>query len=388
MGIFGISSSGTRNKFADGFDDTFDEATDGSLWKSLLGTWSVVSGKASSSSAANTYPIASIDMPENQGTTTISMKSMGQGTGAALWITDSGTWWAVVAGTDAGFGCSCTTQSNFKCSTYACNAYICNTFNCPSPNNCITTYCAAVCSPGNACTNNSVANNNAITSYNACNAYNFGNCNLFRYNAVTPCATFNKTGNCNRYRVGGGTQYCAGNFVGNRYCRSGENAKTWATNIWNACNAWACNATQCGSFPCSPGTAYNCTSPTCQTGSCNPTNTYCSTYVPDTYFQSCAATCYPTYVRLIKSVANMVTEVTKITVGNTTSSLVNSLKLIVSGSQITAKAYSDTSLTSQIGSDLTFTPTGVTISTSYGIIVTPSVTNQGNSLDDFTIETE
>jgi hypothetical protein len=110
--------------------------------------------------------------------------------------------------------------------------------------------------------------------------------------------------------------------------------------------------------------------------------------VPDTYFQSCAATCYPTYVRLIKSVANMVTEVTKITVGNTTSSLVNSLKLIVSGSQITAKAYSDTSLTSQIGSDLTFTPTGVTISTSYGIIVTPSVTNQGNSLDDFTIETE
>ena len=84
----------------------------------------------------------------------------------------------------------------------------------------------------------------------------------------------------------------------------------------------------------------------------------------------------------------MVTEVTKITVGNTTSSLVNSLKLIVSGNQITAKAYSDTNLTSQIGSDLTFTPTGVTISTSYGIIVTPSVTNQGNSLDDFTIETE
>lgn len=388
MGIFGISSSGTRNKFADGFDGTFDEATDGSLWKSLRGTWSVVLGKASSSSAANTYPIASIDMPENQGTTTISMKSMGQGTGAALWITDSGTWWAVVAGTDAGFGCSCTTQSNFKCSANACNAYICNGFNCPAPNNCNSVGCNSVCSGNNTCSSTRNCVNGNIANWNACNAYNFGNCNAFRYNAVTPCVTFNKTGNCNRYRVGGGTQYCSGNFVGNRFCRSGQNANNYSCTGWSACNTWNCNITQCGNYFCNPGSAYNCTNPTCKTGSCNPANTYCTTYVPDTYFQSCAATCYPTYIRLIKSAANMVTEVTKITVGNTTSSLVNSLKLIVSGNQITAKAYSDTNLSSQIGSDLTFTPTGVTISTSYGIIVTPSVTNQGNSLDDFTIETE
>jgi hypothetical protein len=388
MGIFGISSSGTRNKFADGFDDTFDEATDGSLWNSLRGTWSVVLGKASSSSAANTYPIASIDMPENQGTTTISMKSMGQGTGAALWITDSGNWWAVVAGTDAGFGCSCTTESNFKCSVNACNAYICNGFNCPAPNNCNSTVTNFFCNPGSAynCTSPTCANGN-IANWNACSAYNFGNCNAFTYNAVTPCATFNKTGNCNRYRVGGGTQYCSGNFVGNRFCRSGQNANNYSCTGFNCPAPNNCNSVG-SSTTCAPGSAYNCTNPSCAYGVCNPANTYCSTYVPDTYFQSCAATCYPTYIRLIKSVANVVSEVTKITVGNTTSSLVNSLKLIVSGSQITAKAYSDTSLTSQIGSDLTFTPTGVTISTSYGIIVTPSVTNQGNSLDDFTIETE
>jgi hypothetical protein len=79
-----------------------------------------------------------------------------------------------------------------------------------------------------------------------------------------------------------------------------------------------------------------------------------------------------------------VSEVTKITL----SSVANSLRLSVSGSQVTAKAYSDTSLASQIGSDLVFTPTGVALTTSYGIIVTPSATNQGNSLDDFTIETE
>jgi len=387
MGIFGISSSGTRNKFLDGFDDTFDEATDGSLWKSLRGTWSVVLGKASSSSAANTYPIASIDMPENQGTTTISMKSMGQGTGAALWITDSETWWAVVAGTDAGFGCSCTTQCNLKCNANACNAYICNAFNCPAPNNCNTYVTNFFCNPGSLynCSSPTCKSGN-IANYNACNAYNFGNCNQFRYNAITPCNSFNKTGSCKVYRSGGGNQYCSGNFVGNRYCRSGENANNYTCTGFNCPAPNNCNSVG-SSSNCAPGSAYNCSSPTCKTGTCNPANVYCSTFACDTYFQSCAATCYPTYIRLIKSVANVVSEVTKITVGNTTSSLVNSLKLIVSGSQITAKAYSDTSLTSQIGSDLTFTPTGVTISTQYGIIITPSVTNQGNSLDDFTIET-
>lgn len=387
MGIFGIKASGTRNKFLDQFDDTFEEATDGSFWKSLRGAWTVTGSKASSSSAANTYPIASIDMPENQGATSISMKSMGQGTGAALWITDSGDWWAVVAGTDAGFGCSCTTQSNFKCSANACNSYICNGFNCPAPNNCNTTFCSSSCSSNNTCSSPRPCTAGNVANYNACNAYNFGNCNQFRYNATTPCVTFNKTGNCNRYRVGGGTQYCSGTFVGNRFCRSGQNIGNYTCNAFAACNTWNCNITFCSSYPCSAGSAYNCTNPTCATGSCNPANVYCSTWVPDTYFQSCAATCYPTYIRLIKSVANTVTEVTKVIVGNTTSSLVNSLRLNINGSQITAKAYSDSNLTSQIGSDLTFTPTGATISTSYGIIVTPSVTNQGNSLDDFTIET-
>lgn len=387
MGIFGIKSSGVRNKFLDQFDDTIDPATDGSLWKALRGAWTVVAGKASSSSAANTYPILSIDMPENQGTTTLSMKSMGQGTGAALWITDSGTWWAVVTGTDASFGCSCTTECNLKCNANACNAYICNAFNCPAPNNCNTYVTNFFCNPGSAynCTSPTCKSGN-VANYNACNAYNFGNCNAFRYNAVTPCATFNKTGNCNRYRVGGGTQYCSGGFVGNRFCRSGQNANNYTCTAFNCPAPNNCNSVG-SSSTCAPGSAYNCSSPTCKTGSCNPANVYCSTFGCDTYFQECAATCYPTYVRLIKSVANVVTEVTKITVGNTTSSLVNSLKLIVSGSQITAKAYSDSNLASQIGSDLVFTPTGATISTQYGIIVTPSVTNQGNSLDDFTIET-
>jgi hypothetical protein len=59
------------------------------------------------------------------------------------------------------------------------------------------------------------------------------------------------------------------------------------------------------------------------------------------------------------------------------------MKVITSGTDITAKAYSDNSLTTQIGSDLTYSATGATIDTSFGIVVAPSSYSQGNSLDNF-----
>jgi hypothetical protein len=384
MGIFGVSSSGTRNKFSDGFDGTFDEATDGSLWKSLRGTWSVVLGKASSSSAANTYPIASIDMPENQGVTTISMKSMGQGSGAALWITDSGNWWAVSVGTDAGVNCNCQTccATSF-CATGNCNAGNCNAGNCNAGN----------CTGGNCATGN-------VASY-SCTGWN--------------CASYTCTGftggNCSAYG-----NWCSGGVVGNRFCRSGNNCaafnKTGNCKTWNSCSAYnagncnnytrVCNATNavnCANGNCNPGscrsgniasytcTSFSCTSFSCTSFSCTSfscTSFSCTSFTCTSFTNCNCQTCYPPYIRLIKSVSNTVTEVTKITL----STVVNSLRLSVSGSQVTAKAYSDTDLASQIGSDLVFTPTGVALTTSYGIIITPSATNQGDSLDDFTIETE
>jgi hypothetical protein len=62
------------------------------------------------------------------------------------------------------------------------------------------------------------------------------------------------------------------------------------------------------------------------------------------------------------------------------------MKIITSGSQITIEPYANADLTSKIGSDLVYTPTGVALTSTYGIIVTPSVTNQGSEIDEITIE--
>jgi len=50
---------------------------------------------------------------------------------------------------------------------------------------------------------------------------------------------------------------------------------------------------------------------------------------------------------------------------------------------ITVRPYQDTALTSQIGSDLTYTATSATIATKFGIVLGPSDYVQGNQLDDF-----
>jgi hypothetical protein len=49
---------------------------------------------------------------------------------------------------------------------------------------------------------------------------------------------------------------------------------------------------------------------------------------------------------------------------------------------ITTKVYSD-KLVTQIGSDLVYTATGASVSTIYGIVLSPSSYNQGTSLDDY-----
>ena len=77
--------------------------------------------------------------------------------------------------------------------------------------------------------------------------------------------------------------------------------------------------------------------------------------------------------------ANTVTEVTSWIV----STVVNSLKVITSGTGITAKPYSDNNLTTQIGSDLTYSANNATITTQFGIVVAPSTYSQGSTTGTF-----
>jgi hypothetical protein len=416
-------ASSVRNVFTDSFNRSnageLGEASDGSRWIALRGVFTIFGNKAKATSAANTYPIASISMPDSplDQDVVITLKGTTPGTGAALWISDTNNWWAVTTGKEVGENCNCDT-----CST--CNAGNCNAGPCTTNGNCIAGPCNAqgnafgnfTAGNVNAYTGNnqnaaSGGNTNAYTGNNAryfCNAWNFGNCNATN----SACSQLGEPvqtggGNCRAWRSPV-PRYCIGwntrtfsrpcvayscDTAGNRFCRAssltsynaatgGGNTNTFFPATWNAAtgggnfngNTFTVTGWNCAGTYCS-GT-YNCAGYTCTAWTCT-----------NTTFSSCnCQTCFPTYVRVIKSVAGTVSELTRWVVSALGTQLVNSMRITTSGSQITIEPYANADLTSKIGSDLVYTPTGVALASSYGIIVEPSPTSQGFEIDEITIE--
>jgi hypothetical protein len=85
---------------------------------------------------------------------------------------------------------------------------------------------------------------------------------------------------------------------------------------------------------------------------------------------------------LLQSAGSVVSEIFAWTVDT----IIKSLRIKTRGSEITVSAYSDDNLTTQIGSDIVYTATGVTVYPSYGITIQPSGQNQGFSFDSFEVE--
>jgi hypothetical protein len=151
VSFLGQVAASVRKRFIDTFTRTntsgsLGTATDGSSWNATKGTFTVDTNKAKA--ATTDYQIATQSMPYSN--VDLSIKSVTQGTGAALWVTDSGNWWAVGTDTGAGESCNCQTCSNASydpgyyyagntnyvyscqtCSSYGCstcyNAYTCQT---------------------------------------------------------------------------------------------------------------------------------------------------------------------------------------------------------------------------------------------------------------------
>jgi hypothetical protein len=163
---------------------------------------------------------------------------------------------------------------------------------------------------------------------------------------------------CNRYFTSEGSSRCTGSW----------NAAYTYTN-----SGWCNNAnTQCvGNY-----FTYKCG------------DNYCVGYyvwVSSYYTTPCdCTTCYPQYVRLFKYIAGVFSSVSESLISNT--KIARSIKLFVRGNEITAKAYENVDLTSQISDDLVYTPTGVAINAKYGIMIKPSTYNQGNTLGEVEIE--
>lgn len=115
---------------------------------------------------------------------------------------------------------------------------------------------------------------------------------------------------------------------------------------------------------------------TCSGGNFTPGNFVQGNFVAGTPYDCNCTTCYPQYLRLLQSASNVVSTITSWTL----SAVAKSLRVKTSGSQITAQVFSDTSLATQIGSDLVYTPSGAAITGNSGIVVYPSSTSQGYSV--------
>lgn len=324
--FFTIAASKAKS-FRDTFtrsNETLDRSSDGTKWDESPYRRGIWSIISNKLSVSDNPSTYPITtVPTPGANVDISLKGITQGTTAALWVTDSGNWWGV--GID---------QTSVDCNCATCYNYSTNY----TPVACGTNYCQGNC---------------ATTNY-VCNAYNY-TCNVVnnRYCKSSSCASW-------KLASGSGFYVCA----------------TWKCNSWNAgnCNESYAQQHNCktASYPCATYNYYAC-----------GTN-YCAawyTTVSGSYSCNCQ-TCYPQYIRIIQSASNVVTTF----ISQQVNSVINSLKVLVRGSQITTKAYSDPSLVTQINSDLVYTPTSVAVTPRYGIIVKPSSYAQGNTISGIDIE--
>jgi hypothetical protein len=194
--------------------------------------------------------------------------------------------------------------------------------------------------------------------------YNFatGNYNCNSYSNVSGCDAI---GNANYTRT------C--NFAGN-CCAT---CVAWNSN--NSKNAAFCRTyNYSATYSCSSSVSgYNCAAFfTYQV--CNSGTAVYSTAQGGTYYY------YPTYIRVLRSIANSVSSIVTGYLGDNVT--VQSLRTIVSGTQITVKGYTGANLTTQVGSDLVYNATGATVTPEYGIVITPSGSNAVNTIDSVTID--
>lgn len=369
--------------------DTFnrsDNASDlgsagGQKWKIWRGVWGISTNKASSSTAASSYPLATLTFTRQD--VTVGIGGPAPGTGASFWVTDANNWYSTVyVQTETCQTCTnCNAWNASNCNAFGCNSWTCNSAfcngtwnasNCNSPGPCAiynpaTPPCYCLTTICNQPVNRTCANFSGGT----CQAYNPSNCN--RWNNVAPkgycqSGAWN-TSNCARWNA--------------------INCASWNNNFCNqwACLEWVCTIGNCIRWNCS-GTfnVSNCNSWFCTSANCPQASTFCSGFFNPSNcnsFFSFSCNCQTEYrINIISSIASSVTTV----VSTLWSGVIGSFKSVLSGNNITIKAYTNTNYTSQIGSDSVQTLLSPQKSKLFGIIKAPSTIGQGNSIDEFRVE--
>lgn len=351
--------------------DTFNRAntTDslgsakGQGWKIWRGGWRINSNKAEITTAASGYPLATLTFLDED--VTIGVDGPSPGMGMSFWVSDAGNWWG------AAYSQTYSCQTCFNCASSSCTAYTCNSANCNAYTcNIYSTVCGSsnlfYTAPNYTCTSNSF-----YTAPNYCcnitggqnPRYNASNCFISSYTvnkvARYTCNTSNlfytapnyTCSECGGRNIKYNTPVC--NITGGQNLKYNCDSPTYPCNSSN-CNAYFCTAASCNAFVCNAFFAFDCN-------------------------------CVTTYkINILQAVANTVSQVTT----SNFSAAIASFKSILSGNNITVKAFSGSGYNSQIGSDWAAVTNvnSTTKNKKHGILGSQSSHAQGNAIDEFRVE--
>lgn len=344
-------------------------STSGDDWEAINGQINVTSGAAKASStptsysSGSAYPMSVVNMKDVN--VEIKLKGTNQGSTAAIWVKDSDEWWGVVSravqnstpgNTNYGYDYTPTGNYSYTVGSNTTNYAIfsSNTTNYQVNSSNTTNYKFNSSSTTNSTTNYTqvaffVYGFNASTTFSA----SYGT----RYNSKYSIAYTKYTWSTTNY----------GYRVNSTYY--GFTSSTTNKTTTNYGTGVAGSTTNYGISVSGSTTNYS-------VGVDGSTTNYYSGIGTNYGWTFVAtgtnATTYAVsqYLDIIQSTASAVSTISSSLVSAV--STIGSILVSLTGNQITAKAYSDTNLVSQIGSDLVYTATGAVIETQFGIAVSPS----------------
>lgn len=350
--------------------DTFNRSNQSGLgtakgqrWKIWRGAWEILSNRASSSTNASSYPLATLTFTKQDAT--VSIGGPNPGTGAAFWVTDANNWYSTVYVQQE----VCQTCTN-------CNAWNASTCAEASGGFCATWFNVNPCVFWECSDGSSNCGNCAPGAFNPTTG---GNCATTNPTIPGSCGAFNPVvpGNCTQWNNVAPKGFC---FGPSRNPSTGGNCAwftdpnvgncaTWNPQVFGNCKAWN-NPVCLGN---APGNCQTANPVICN--SVNPSN--CNA------FFSFSCNCVTeNRINIILSIASTVTTV----VSTLWSGTIGSFRTILSGNSATIQAYTSTDYTSQIGSNSVQNLSSPQKSKLFGIIKAPSSFGSGNSIDEFRVQ--
>ena len=369
-------------------------------WKHVVAGWTIAAGKGTSTAIGALISTTFASTNAN-----ITAKNPAGGVGPAFWVTDSGNYWSVIHNV-VNICQTCTACGSYNSCTY-CSSYgeiaqagCTQTGTCPASlcnggySTCTRSVCigydtcsASLCNGGLSICEGSYCNAFTSSPRTSCNSPYFYTVNVcsqyaYSYKAGLQCVAYTsepRTGCMSYYTYYVETctstvtyyyQCCPGGYYTYYYtcCSAG-----WYTENYTCCPGGFYDY----SVSCCVGTTYTYYVYGCTGNSFGPSAACgCASYY--TYSCNCADN---HRIDILKKENNVETVIAS--TSNSTTNIAG-IRVVTSGDNITASAYSDTSFSSQIGSDATATHSGQK-SKEHGIISKASSAAQGYTIDEFRV---